>query len=138
MDEPRLVTQTGFAAFLDDSCLPLGADPGFVANGIPVGLRYVYGIPADATNLDALPGEPFFRIVTDASGNPCVKFRARREPHDGVEAREIIEATADLADWTNLFPMLYDALDGTWKPEDGIHPDQMFFRWKIDLERTDD
>ena len=138
MDEPRLVTQTGFTDFLDDSYLPLGADPTFVANGIPVGLRYVYDIPADATSLYALPGEPFFRIVMDADGNPCVKFRAKRDPHGGVEAAETILATEDLTDWTHLIPMRHDALDGTWKPAAGVYPDQMFFRWRINVVRVDE
>ncbi len=133
--------RTFFSAYelwLKDAGIAYEPEPEELVNGIPAGLRYVYDIPSDATNLYALPGEPFFRVVTDASGNPCVKFRARLDPHDGVEAREIVEATVDLADWTNLVPMRHNAQDDTWKPDVGVYPDQMFFRWKIDLERSGD
>lgn len=43
-----------------------------------------------------------------------------------------------LADWTNPVPMRHVDQDDAWKPEDDLNRDQMFFRWKIDLERTDD
>ena len=117
---------------------PEGIEPGDVVDGIPAGIRYVYNIPADATSLYALAGEEFFHVVTDAYGNPCVKFRAKRDPYEGVEVTETILATDDLTDWTHLIPMRYDALSDTWKPADGIYRDQMFFRWRIEFERTEE
>ena len=113
-------------------------EPGDVVDGIPAGIRYVYNIPADATSLYALPGEEFFHVVMDDYDNPCVKFRDKRDGYEGIVVSETILATDDLADWTHLIPMRYNALDDMWKPADGDFRDQMFFRWRIVLDRADE
>ena len=74
----------------------------------------------------------------DAYGNPCVKFRAKRDPYEGVVVSETVVATDDLLDWTHPIAMRYDALSDLWKPADGIYRDQMFFKWRIVLNRTDE
>ena len=53
-------------------------------------------------------------------------------------AVETVYATTDLSDWTHLVPMRYDAQDDTWKPADGNFRDQMFFKWRIVLDRTEE
>ena len=109
-----------------------------VVDGIPAGIRYVYNIPADATSLYALPGEDFFHVAMDAYGNPCVKFRAKRDPYEGVVVSETVVATDDLLDWSHPIAMRYDALSDLWKPADGIYRDQMFFKWRIVLDRAEE
>ena len=117
-----------------------------MVDGIPAGIRYVYSIPADATNINALPGEAFFHVTTDAYGNPCVKFRAKRDPYEGVEPTITIYAVLDLSDcisddpaeWRNLVPMRYDVMTDTWHPADGSHPPKMFFKWRVNVVRTEE
>ena len=133
--------RTFFSAYeiwLEESGLSYEIAPDEVVDGIPAGIRYVYGIPAEATSLYALPGEEFFHVVMDAYGNPCVKFRSKRDPYEGVVVAETVYATDDLADWTNLIPMRYSVLDDMWKPADGNFRNQMFFKWRIVLDRTEE
>jgi len=55
-----------------------------------------------------------------------------------VVATERIIATEDLKDWEHLVPMRYNALDDTWKPADGINRPAMFFKWRINVVRTEE
>ena len=133
-----IIVKRGFDVWTEQSGYPEGTEPGDVVDGIPAGIRYVYNIPADATSLYALPGEEFFHVVMDAYGNPCVKFRSKRDPYEGVVVAETVYATDDLADWTNLVPMRYSVLDDTWKPSDGIYRPAMFFKWSAEVERVEE
>ena len=116
-----IVVKRGFDVWTEQSGYPEGTEPGDVIDGIPAGVRYIYSIPADATNINALPGEAFFHVTTDAYGNPCVKFRAKRDPYEGVEPTITIYAVLDLSDcisddpaeWRNLVPMRYDVMTDT-------------------------
>ena len=97
---------------------------------------------AKATSLYALPGEAFFHVVMDACGDPCVKFRAKRAPNEGVRAMEVVYATTDLADmahpdpanWPHRVEMRYDGLTDVWRPANGICPPAMFFKGCVDVE----
>ena len=141
-----IVVKRGFDVWTEQSGYPEGTEPGDVVDGIPAGVRYIYSIPAEATGLYALAGEEFFHVVTDAYGNPCVKFRAKRDLYEGVRVIETVYATTDLADmadpdpanWPHRVQMRHDVLDDTWKPANGIYPPAMFFRWRIDLERVEE
>ena len=72
-----------------------------------------FAISADATEINALPGEAFFHVTTDSYGNPCVKFRAKRDPYEGVEPTITIYAVLDLSDCIVDCPSYYkrDYLD---------------------------
>ncbi|MBO7684738.1 MAG: hypothetical protein J6V72_00045 [Kiritimatiellae bacterium] len=141
-----IVVKRGFDVWTEQSGYPEGTEPGDVIDGIPAGVRYVFNIPADATNINALPGEQFFHVTMDAYGNPCVKFRAKRDPYEGVEPNITIYAVLDLSDcisddpaeWRNLVPMRYDVLSDTWHPADGSHPPKMFFKWRVNVNRVDE
>ncbi len=129
-----------FDVWLKKCGYPEDTRPGEFIDGIAAGMRYVFNIPPDITSLDGLD-PPFFSVVTDQTGNPCVKFRPLRDPYAGVDVTTTICATTDLDDWTHLVPMtLYP--DGTYKPtEYGVNPDyvfppQMFFKWRLDIDRT--
>ena len=92
------------------------------------------------------PGEAFFHITTDAYSHTCVKFRAKRDPYEGVEPAIAIYAVLDLSDcvgddpaeWRNLVPMRYDVMSDTYAPADGSHPPQMFFKWRVNVLRTEE
>ena len=141
-----IVVKRGFAVWAEQAGYPEGTEPDDVVDGIPAGIRYVYNIPADATSLYALPGEDFFHVAMDAYGNPCVKFRAKRDLYEGVRVIETVYATTDITDmadpdpanWPHRVQMRHDVLDDTWKPANGIYPPAMFFRWRIDLERVEE
>ena len=133
-----IVVKRGFDVWTEQAGYPEGTEPDDVVDGILAGIRYVYSIPADATSLYALSGEDFFHVVMDAYGNPCVKFRAKRDPYEGVRVIETVYATTDLTDWTNLVPMRHDILDDTWKPADGVVRPAMFFKWRVEVERVEE
>ena len=44
-------------------------------------------------------------------------------------------ATEDLTDWSNakLIPMVYDDVDGTYKPAGDECPPRLFFKWRITI-----
>ncbi len=147
-EETTPYLRTFFSAYelwLKDAGITYEPEPEDMVDGIPAGIRYVYNIPAEATSLYALVGEEFFHVVMDVYGNPCVKFRAKRDPRGGVDAVETVYATTDLADmadpdpanWPHRVQMRYDVLDDTWKPANGVCPPAMFFRWRIELEREE-
>ena len=141
-----IVVKRGFDVWTEQAGYPEGTEPGDVVDGIPAGVRYIYSIPAEATGLYALVGEEFFHVVTDAYGNPCVKFRAKRDPYEGVRVIETIYATTDLADmadpdpanWPHRVQMRHDVLDDTWKPANGIYPPAMFFKWSLTVDRVEE
>lgn len=141
-----IVVKRGFDVWTEQVGYPEGTEPGDVVDGIPAGIRYVYSIPADATGLYALSGEGFFHVVMDAYGNPCVKFRAKRDPYEGVRVIETVYATTDLTDmaesdsakWQHRVQMRHDILDDTWKPADGVVRPAMFFKWSVEVERVEE
>ena len=95
--------------------------------------------------MNALPGETFFHVATDAYGNACVKFRAKRYLYGVVEIAAAILATTDLTDWTHLVPMRYDAFTDTWHPAESftnpnyVYPPAMFFSgsWTSPARKSD-
>ena len=141
-----IVVKRGFDVWTEQAGYPEGTEPGDVIDGIPAGVRYVFNIPADTTNINALPGEQFFHVTTDAYGHTCVKFRAKRDPYEGVEPNITIYAVLDLSDcisddpaeWRNLVPMRYDVMTDTYAPADGSHPPQMFFKCRVNVLRTEE
>ena len=136
----------GFDVWTEQAGYPEGSEPDDVVDGIPAGVRYIYSIPAEATGLYALAGEEFFHVVTDAYGNPCVKFRAKRDPYEGVRVIETVYATTDLSDmadpdpanWPHRVQMRHDVLDDTWKPANGVVRPAMFFKWSVEVERVEE
>jgi hypothetical protein len=105
--------------------------PEDMVEGIPAGVRYVFGIDPSIGPADL--AEPLLDITFDANGKPVVKLPALVNTEG---ATVTVLATEDLGDWSdeNLVPMAYDDGDGTWKPAAGICPSRLFFRWKIDFE----
>ena len=141
-----IVVKRGFDVWTEQSGYPEGTEPGDVVDGIPAGVRYIYSIPAEATGLYALSGEDFFHVVMDAYGNPCVKFRAKRDPYEGVRVIETVYATTDITDmadpdpanWPHRVQMRHDVLDDTWKPANGVYPPAMFFKWSLTVDRVEE
>ena len=105
--------------------------PEDMVEGIPAGVRYVFGIDPSIGPADL--AEPLLDITFDANGKPVVKLPAFVNTEG---ATVTVLATEDLGDWSdeNLVPMSYDDGDGTWKPAAGVCPSRLFFRWKIDFE----
>ena len=135
----RAFEKNAYEVWLGDAGLPWYTAPGADVNGIPAGVRYVFDIPAEATDINALPGEPFFHVTADGDGYPCVKFRAKRDPCEGVVVSATVCATTDLldmgnpdpADWPHRVALRYDAPTDTYQPADGSHPPTMFFTWRL-------
>ena len=62
----------GYDAWMSSRALQ-GAPEAVSANGIPNAIRYVFNI--DPAHGPTEIGEPIIRVVSDANGNPCVRFR---------------------------------------------------------------
>ena len=133
VDEPRLVPLTGFIGFLDDCCLPLGTDPLFATNGIPLTMRYMYGIWPAAERSDR-NGNPFMSIRFGADGSPYIEFPpVRNMPEFAVKFTA--EASPTLSPWNPVGEysvMLNDCASCSFD-FDSV-PDSMFFRWRLSIE----
>ena len=105
--------------------------PEDMVEGIPAGVRYVFGIDPSIGPADL--AEPLLDITFDANGKPVVKLPALVNT-DGVTVTVL--ATEDLADWSDakLVPMAYEKSDGTWHLIDDNPPPKMFFKWRITFE----
>ena len=98
-------------------------------------MRYVFDIDPDI-GPDELP-EPLIDITFDANGTPSVKLPEQKNT-EGVTVTVL--ATEDLTDWSNakLVPMAYDKVDDTYKPTNGVYPNQMFYKWRLDFINGDE
>ena len=105
--------------------------PEDMVEGIPAGVRYVFGIDPSIGPADL--AEPLLDVTFDANGKPVVKLPALVNT-DGVTVTVL--ATEDLADWSDakLVPMAYEKSDGTWHLVDDNPPSKMFFKWRITFE----
>ena len=139
-----VVVKRGFDVWTEQAGYPEGTEPDDVVDGIPAGIRYVYNIPADATSLNDL-ATPFFRIVS-VGGNPRAAFLSMRDGYEGVRVITELFATTELSDmadpdpahWPHRVEYVYDAYNDVWKPANGLEYPKMFFRWRIDFERTEE
>ena len=100
-------------------------------NGIPAGVRYVFGIPPNVAPADL--AEPLIDIKFDADGTPSVKLPEQKNTESVTVT---VLATEDLSDWSDakLIEMKYDKNDGTWKPADGVERPAMFFKCCIEFD----
>ncbi|MBO7482730.1 MAG: hypothetical protein J6U17_02435, partial [Kiritimatiellae bacterium] len=139
-----VIVKRGYDVWAEQCGLPEGTEPGDVVDGIPAGVRYVYNIPAAATGLGDL-ATPFFRIVT-VGGRPRAAFLPTLDGYEGVRVNTKVYATTDLADmfdpdpdnWAHRVEYVYDTYNDVWKPADGNEYQNMFFRWVITVERTEE
>ena len=82
--------------------------------------------------------EPVFRVEFDESGNPYVQF-AEHVYGDESEVTLEVLATPDVTDWTNPEIIPVDLDDGIAKPAClGGVPPAMFFKWRVNVVRTED
>ena len=105
--------------------------PEDMVEGIPAGVRYVFGIDPSIGPADL--AEPLLDITFDADGKPVVKLPALVNTEG---ATVTVLATEDLNDWSDakLVPMAYEKSDGTWHLVDDNPPPKMFFKWRITFE----
>ena len=101
--------------------------------GIPAGIRYVFGIDRSIGPADL--AEPLLDITFDANGKPVVKLPALVNTEDVTVT---VLATEDLTDWSDakLVPMTYEKSDGTWHLVDDNPPPQMFFKYSIKFDNN--
>ena len=100
--------------------------PEDMLNGIPAGVRYVFGIAPSIGPADL--AEPLIDITFEANGKPVVKLPALVNT-DGVTVTVL--ATEDLADWINAVKYPVDPTSGLCLPDLSPIPVQMFFRYRI-------
>ena len=98
--------------------------PEDVVEGIPAGVRYVFGIdpsigPDDLT-------EPLIDIKFDADGKPYVKLPELVNTED---AAVNVLATEDISDWSHATVYPVDPATGICAPDFDPIPSQMFFRF---------
>ena len=128
---PTPILRTIFSAcelWQKDRGVPDEYEPDEDQNGIPAIVRYVFDIDPDI-GPDELD-EPLIDITFDANGTPSVKLPEQKNT-EGVTVTVL--ATEDLTDWSNakLIPMVYDDVDGTYKPAGDECPPRLFFKWRI-------
>lgn len=104
--------------------------PEDMVEGIPAGVRYVFGIkpsigPADLT-------EPLLDIKFDADGKPYVKLPRIVNTEDVTVT---VLATEDLADWTNAAEYPVDSATGICVLDFNPAPSQMFFKYSLSQSR---
>ena len=103
--------------------------PEDMVEGIPAGVRYVFGIdpsigPADLT-------EPLLDIGFDTDGKPYVKL----PPIVNTEGATVtVLATEDLTDWDNAAEYPVDSATGICAPDFDPVPPKMFFKYSIDVD----
>lgn len=103
--------------------------PEDMVEGIPAGVRYVFGIdpsigPADLT-------EPLIDIMFNTDGKPYVKLPTIVNTEG---ATVTVLATEDLADWTRATKYQVDPATGICAPDFDPVPPKMFFKYSIDVD----
>ena len=126
------VQKTGFAAFLEEYGIPEDTDPCMVTNGVPLVVRYVYGIVPMSRVADADGRQPMG--ITFADGRPVISFAPFKNNID-FNVYFTILASPDLNDWSN--PARYPADPATriCIPDLGTPlPPKMFFKYTVTVE----
>ena len=103
--------------------------PEDMVNGIPAGVRYVFGIDPSIGPADL--AEPLLDITFGADGKPCVKLPALANTEG---ATVTVLATEDLTDWSHAAEYPVDPATGLCIPDLDPIPPQMFFKWQITFE----
>ena len=100
--------------------------PEDMVNGIPAGVRYVFGIDPSIGPADLV--EPLLDITFDTDGKPCVKLPPQANT-EGVAVTVL--ASEDLVDWTHAVEVPFDAVTGRYDPGIDPVPPKMFFKYRI-------
>ena len=104
--------------------------PEDMVEGIPAGVRYVFGIDRNKGPADL--AEPLIDIGFGTDGKPYVKLPKLVNTED---ATVTVLATEDLSDWSNAAEYPVDPATGLCLPDLGTPaPPRMFFRWRLTLE----
>ena len=103
--------------------------PEDMVEGIPAGVRYVFGIDPSIRPADL--AEPLIDITFDANGKPCVKLPALANTEG---ATVTVLATEDLTDWSHAAEYPVDPATGLCLPDLDPLPARMFFRFSIQFQ----
>ena len=103
--------------------------PEDMVNGIPAGVRYVFGIDPSIGPADL--AEPLLDIKFDADGKPYVKLPPIVNTEDVTVT---VLATEDLADWTNAAEYPVDPATGICVLDFNPAPSQMFFKYSLSAQ----
>ena len=102
--------------------------PEDMVEGIPAGVRYVFGIDPSIGPADL--AEPLIDIKFDADGKPYVKLPELVNTED---AAVNVLATEDISDWSHATVYPVDPATGICAPDFDPIPSQMFFRFCLDI-----
>ena len=135
VDEPRLVPLTGFTTFLDEYCLSLNTDPCFVTNGIPLIVRYAYGMEPLTATVNA-EGRPLVDFGMGADG-PVFTLAPQKNSVDcGLKFSVLWSRT--LSPWQTVDEISFDedgdGNDSTCNPPIDIAEEpHMFFKYRVEV-----
>ena len=128
-----IVQKTGYAAFLEEYGIPEDTDPCMVTNGVPLVVRYVYGIVPMSRTTDADGRQPM--SIAFSQGMPVISFAPFKNNVD-FDVNFTVLASRSLTDWSN--PAVYHAdpvtrsvsIDDLGTPL----PPQMFFSYSVEVD----
>ena len=117
---------SAYELWLNDVGITDEPKPEDMVNGIPAGVRYVFGIDPSIGPADL--AEPLLDITFDANGKPVVKLPPQANT-EGVAVTVL--ASEDLVDWTHAVEYPVDAATGLCLPDLDPVPPKMFFKYRI-------